>query len=341
MLFFYAIFACKIINMRKSLILIIVLLYLIPINIYSQSKITREKYIDTYKDIAIKQMRSHGIPASITLAQGCLESGDGNSRLAVKGNNHFGIKCHDWKGPTIRQNDDKRKECFRKYRHAEASYKDHADFLRYRDRYAFLFELEPTDYKAWAYGLKKAGYATDPKYAIRLIKIIEDNELYKYDTKLASKEKIRKYTPPTPSHLESLKEYKPAKASKFYRYSQIRTLYKRNRCTYILAGPNDTYAGIAKEYNLFKKELLRFNDLKKDSPIKSGTIVYLELKASRASKHLDVHIAEGNETYYEISQRYAIRLDRIFELNDIPKDKKKPTKNDTIFLRKYKTIKIF
>ncbi len=150
---------------------------------------TREQYINTYKDIAVRQMKLYGIPASIILAQACLESGNGNSRLAVKGNNHFGIKCHDsWKGKRIYHNDDMRGECFRKYSCAEDSFKDHSEFLRKGNRYSSLFDLKKTDYKAWAHGLKAAGYATNPRYARMLIDIIEKYGLYKYDTNWAYQE---------------------------------------------------------------------------------------------------------------------------------------------------------
>ncbi|MEG1510597.1 MAG: glucosaminidase domain-containing protein [Bacteroidales bacterium] len=150
-------------------------------------KITREQYISTYKDIAIHQMKIYGIPASIILAQACLESGNGNSRLALKANNHFGIKCHDtWKGKRLYNDDDEKGECFRKYNNPEDSYKDHSEFLKNGRRYQSLFDIKKTDYKAWAHGLKAAGYATNPKYAPMLIEIIEKNELYKYDSNWAS-----------------------------------------------------------------------------------------------------------------------------------------------------------
>lgn len=148
----------------------------------ADGKTPQQKYIDKYADLAVKEMRRTGIPASITLAQGLLESGCGQSELAVRGNNHFGIKCHSgWKGPKMRMDDDEKNECFRKYRTVEQSYHDHSDFLVYRDRYRFLFDLDKKDYEGWAYGLKKAGYATDPAYPKKLISIIEEYELYKYD----------------------------------------------------------------------------------------------------------------------------------------------------------------
>src|SRR5690554_3598172 len=144
-------------------------------------KISLEKYIETWKDVAISLMHSHGVPASITLAQGILESGFGNSDLAVKANNHFGIKCHDWKGESFLKDDDKRNECFRKYKNAAQSFEDHSHFLTGRSRYAFLFDLDVTDYKGWAKGLKQAGYATNPSYDKRLIDLIERYDLDQYD----------------------------------------------------------------------------------------------------------------------------------------------------------------
>src|SRR5690554_5416321 len=156
----------------------------------SAKRISRAEYISMYKDDAIREMHRSGVPASITLAQGILESGDGNSALARKANNHFGIKCHgDWKGKTYYQDDDEKDECFRKYKSVLESFRDHSEFLK-KPRYAFLFELKPTDYKGWAKGLKKAGYATNPRYPQLLIKIIEENNLHQYDlVKLPKKEK--------------------------------------------------------------------------------------------------------------------------------------------------------
>ena len=143
----------------------------------------QQRYIDRWAATAVREMYRSGVPASITLAQGILESRSGLSALAAEGNNHFGIKCHkDWKGKTMRVDDDRKGECFRVYDTAEESFRDHSDFLRYWDRYKFLFDFDTKDYESWAYGLKKAGYATDPSYPEKLIKIIEENELSKYDS---------------------------------------------------------------------------------------------------------------------------------------------------------------
>lgn len=293
--------------LARKLFLVISLLMLTSI-LFAQ-RITREAYINTYKDLAIRQMKSHGIPASIILAQACLESGDGNSRLAKEANNHFGIKCHNWTGETILHDDDAKNECFRKYPHPEGSFTDHSEFLRYRERYKFLFDLDPLDYKAWAHGLKSAGYATNPDYARLLIKIIEDNRLFEYD-------RVSREVPPSPYKVENEHEVDFSKASDIYKFSMSRKLLNRNGVTFIIAGENDSYSSLAKEYNLFTKELLRFNDLKAEVPIHEGTIVYLERKRERGDKNLSKHICEPGETMYDISQRYAIRLKSLYKINN-------------------------
>lgn len=322
---------------RPFLTLTLLVLTIFPLNTFAQKSQKRLNYIQQYKDIAIDKMRSHGIPASITLAQGCLESGDGLSELAVNANNHFGIKCHkEWNGPTFyKVDDDPGESCFRKYKRAEESYKDHSDFLRYRDRYAFLFDLEVTDYKGWAHGLKKAGYATNPQYAQLLIKIIEDYALYQYDQEALSKGRREDVLPPSPAQLEAIKKLKPTKRSYWYKYSKNRTLYVRNGVTYILSNDGDTYASIAKEYNLFKGEILSFNDLKGDTPLRPGTIVYIEKKKRKAMKHLEIHVVEGDESLYDISQRYGVRLGSLIKYNKLrsPND---ISPDDQIYLRRNK-----
>ena len=307
-------------------------------NAHGQSRMTRQEYIDKYKETAMEAMRTHGIPASITLAQGCLESGDGNSDLAVKANNHFGIKCHnDWKGQTYyKKDDDPGKSCFRKYRNASESFKDHSDFLRYRDRYAFLFDLEITDYKGWCYGLKKTGYATDPQYAERLIKIIEDYRLYRFDREMYTKAgKNSNLLPPSPNELMKVMELNPARNSLLYKYSRNRTIYVRNGVPYILAGSMDTYESIAEEYNLFTKELLRYNDLRKPKELVPGTVVYLQKKKARAQRHMEIHIAVEGDTYYDVAQRYGVRMKRLFKYNGY-KEGDILHVGDEIFLRRQK-----
>ena len=315
---------------------IILLLAVLPG--YGQQRMTRQEYIDKYKDAAIQYMKTHGIPASITLAQGCLESADGNSDLAVKANNHFGIKCHnDWKGPTYyKKGDDPGKSCYRKYRNASESFKDHSDFLRYGQRYAFLFDLEITDYKGWSHGLKKAGYATDPKYAQKLIKIIEDYRLYSFDRELSAKaEENRNILPPSPNEIMKVMELNPARTSLLYKYSRNRTIYQRNGVPYILAGDMDTYATLAEEYNLFTRELLRYNDLKNPVDLVPGTVVYLQRKKAKAQKHMEIHIAVDGDTYYDIAQKYGVRMKKLFKYNDY-RDGDVLHTGDEIFLRRHR-----
>lgn len=296
----------------KRLVISLLLMVACASVISSPQRMTREEYILMYKEVAIKQMLSSGIPASITMAQACLESNNGNSRLAVEGNNHFGIKCHGWAGDSIRADDDALNECFRKYSSAEESFSDHSDFLRFRDRYAKLFELDPTDYKGWARGLKEAGYATSPVYADNLIRIIEDNKLYLLDIlDTAQFAEI----PPAPAVAEAPVEVKPSKGSPLYRISLERQVYSRNGVSYVLAESYDSYSSIAEEYRLFRLELLFYNDLKEDRQLEAGEIVYLERKKASGARHLDKHVVEEGETMYSIAQRYAIRLKALYSLN--------------------------
>lgn len=295
----------------------------------------RQRYIDRYKDIAIQQMREKGVPASITLAQGCLESGNGLSTLATQGNNHFGIKCHNWTGETIYHDDDEAGECFRRYETAEESFRDHSDFLRYRDRYAFLFELDPTDYKGWAKGLKEAGYATDPNYAAKLIDIIEAYNLTQYDLDVAEQateaapddEKDDAASdatpaaslPPSPAKLE---ESRPADPVRYKNFSVgdvtigYNVLEKHGIC-YIIANGSDTYSSIAREFNLFKREILAFNEEKADRTVETGTVVYLQAKRKQSDVNLAKHVVEKGETMKELSQRFAVRLKYLYKYNNI------------------------
>ena len=288
-------------------------------------KMSRPEYIEKYKELAVKQMQASGIPASIILAQACLESGDGNSRLATEGKNHFGIKCHTWEGPKIYHDDDANGECFRKYGNAEESFKDHSDFLRFRDRYRFLFELKTNDYKGWAQGLKKAGYATNPNYPQMLIKIIEEYNLSQYDN-------LALNIPPTPMEIEAPKEANPIISSELYKFTLDRELLEKNGVAYIVGSKNDTYSTLARDYKLFTRELLRFNDLKKEQPIEEGTIIYVEKKKKKAEPLLEKHITDAGDTMYELSQRYAIQLKYLYKMNNM-KSGSEPEAGQIIILR--------
>ena len=273
----------------------------------------QEKYIEQYAPLAVKEMQRSGVPASITLAQGLLESGAGLSALAKEGNNHFGIKCHKgWTGKTMYLDDDERGECFRVYDTPEESFRDHSDFLRYRDRYKFLFDLEPTDYTAWAYGLKQAGYATDPKYPAKLIKYIQEYDLSRFDA-LSQEEKAAL---PAPPHRIETPVAASAKVAEQFRFSLSRTLYSLNGVPFLYSAQGESYASIARAHHLFLKEILRYNDLKAEEPLSPGTVVYLSAKKSKTPPGLEQHIVETDgEDFHAICQRYAVREKAIRRLN--------------------------
>ena len=301
-------------------------------------KSPQQSYIDTYSRTAVAEMYRSGVPASITLAQGMLESANGQSELAVRGNNHFGIKCHDWAGKKMYYDDDRAGECFRVYASAWESFRDHSDFLRYRDRYKSLFELDITDYKGWAYGLKRAGYATDPAYPRKLIKLIEDYRLDRYDTMSASygegaegdtrksrksrrggKTDVPVSLPAPPSELEQARPLGDGEVRKF-NFSLSRQLYSRNGVPFLYSVPGETYADIARANGLFRKEILRFNDLEEEEELLPGTVVYLQKKKSQAAKHVDMHIVDGDETLRDIAQRYGVRIKSLEKMNSITSD---------------------
>ena len=273
-----------------------------------------ERYIRQYAPTAVSEMRRSGVPASITLAQGILESAAGTSRLAVKANNHFGIKCGSlWKGRSVKADDDARNECFRSYGSAAESFRDHSDFLRYRDRYAFLFELEPSDYKGWAYGLKQAGYATDPAYPSKLISLIERYNLTQYDA-LPSEQAV---LPSAPRVLEQ--PVVPAAAKERIRFATGREMLSSNGVPFVYAAAGETYASIAQDFHLFPKEILRFNDASPSDALHPGDIVYLQAKKNKAAKGLDKHIADG-ETLREVSRRFAVKLKALCKMNALDAD---------------------
>ncbi|MBO7372035.1 MAG: glucosaminidase domain-containing protein [Bacteroidales bacterium] len=289
----------------------------------------RTDYILKYKDAAISQMQSSGIPASITLAQACLESGFGTSRLAREGNNHFGIKCHDYKGRKMYVDDDIKDDCFRVYDRVEDSFQDHSDFLRFRSRYAFLFDLDPTDYKGWAYGLKAAGYATDPQYAVRLIDLIERYGLQQYDTAVSPDE-----LPVTPVVAKLPEQVELKESSPLYKISLQREILKRNNVMFVVANGYESFYSIAREFNLFRWEVLRFNDERKDRQLQDGEVVYIEAKKKQADKYLDKHVVEEGESMRNISQQYAVKEKYLYKYNPgIPKGSD-PVPGSIINLRK-------
>lgn len=304
---------------------------LLPALAFAQQSQAYLNYIEQYHELAIKQQEEHKIPASITLAQGILESGAGQGRLAVKANNHFGIKCHDWDGARIYHDDDKRRECFRKYRRVIDSYEDHSEFLKSRSRYASLFELTPTDYKGWAHGLKKAGYATDPTYAYKLISLIDEYELHRFDL-MASKDIKR--TQKT-SWAERRKQRKAqrkrtdggtqqtaetvAAAGAVWAYTPHQVM-RVNGLKYVEAQPGDTYGSIADEFGLSEQQVARFNDMEGQRAPVAGQRVYLQKKKRKAPKQFDTHTIQPGESLYDIAQYYGIRLIDLYDMNSLPYD---------------------
>lgn len=294
---------------RSVVFLLVVFLCISPNLVFSQAKLKEQRasYRDKYKDMAVEQMKLYGVPASITLAQGMLESRNGLSRLAVDGNNHFGIKCHkSWSGKKMYQDDDARGECFRVYKNASHSFEDHSLFLRGARRYAFLFDLEPTDYKAWAKGLKKAGYATDPKYADHLIRIIEEEGLAEFDTGV----KVEILSPTVGTQRELAKE------SEFeIKMGEEHQIYERNRVQYIVVQPHDTYMSLTKTMEMLPWELAKYNELKERILPPAGTELYIQPKRRKAEVNHSVHVVEAGETVYSISQKYAIKSKYIYKRN--------------------------
>ncbi len=272
------------------------------------------EYIQKYSPLAISEMERSGIPASITLAQGCWESQNGNSRLATEGNNHFGIKCKaEWKGKKIYHDDDAKGECFRKYAHAEASYIDHSNFLMAGSRYSFLFQLDPKDYTGWARGLKQAGYATDPVYSERLIKIIEEFRLYLYDEygnnrQLASIKQDAEKPKPSNSRLANTNTAQKKAINS-------RKIEMRNGLRTIVVGEGDSYESLTKYYKLKDWEIYTYNDFGKGRQPKPNEILYIQAKYKKANRHHKQHVTETGDTMHYIAQRYGLKLKPLLRRN--------------------------
>lgn len=264
-----------------------------------------QQYINQYKDIAIEQMIRWKIPASITIAQGLLESGAGQSELTRRANNHFGIKCHGWTGRTIYQDDDEFGECFRAYDNAFDSYEDHSKFLSESQRYRSLFQLKSTDYKGWARGLKAAGYATNPQYADKLIEIIQLYKLYEYDT-------VRHYDKFMTQHARDTR----------INGQPLHPINIFNKNYYLYARQGDTYFKIGKEVGISYRKIARYNERDKNDLLQPGEIVWLKKKQSKAPKEYKhrVHVVRQSESMYTIAQAYGIRLESLYKLNRLTPD---------------------
>lgn len=322
-------------NMKK---LIALLPLFIITNLFAQyTENDIWKYIDTYKELAIRKMYEYKIPASITLAQGIFESACGTSRLATVAKNHFGIKCHkEWTGDTIQVDDDAIGECFRVYESVEESYNDHSLFLTSRSRYNDLFTLDIMDYRAWAKGLKAAGYATNPKYPERLISLIQRFNIAQWDTVYQQRLESGYFTNPQPK--PEVVETKPAakpntpaqknetsfavfvpelSSLKPVEYPfTYRTVYENNRTFFVVATKDDTYASIARDVQLKEKKLVQYNDaLGKQRKLQEGEAIYIEKK--EYANPIGQHIVKKGETLRFISQKYGIRLSSLLSMNGL------------------------
>lgn len=278
-----------------------------------KKKAIGESYVDKYAKHAIAEMEYSGIPASITLAQGMFESGYGMSDLAKKSNNHFGIKCHDWNGKKTYHDDDEKGECFRVYSKVEESYRDHSEFLMTRSRYEFLFEYKKTDYKKWAKGLKKAGYATNPEYAHRLINLIELYELYQYDEMSSSHHRFADVATIEPMKIE-------LGGMNFTILKSHEVKETKSRIRYVVAQDGDTYVRIAREFNMSLWQLHAYNDVVKKDHLKKGEFVFLTPKMNRYKGHDTVVFSQG-ESISAISQRMGLKLKYLLKVNpDLAED---------------------
>lgn len=269
------------------------------------NQITRTQYIDQWKDVAQNNMQEYKIPASIILAQGILESSFGNSDLAQKANNHFGIKCHSsWTGDKFFKDDDAKNECFRSYDHALESYRDHAVFLTNGKRYAELFTLDISDYKAWAHGLKKAGYATHPQYAEKLIKVVEENELYRFDQGRPLAASVRPQKPQTsaPGAIE---------------IANVRTSTV-NRVQCVVVENGQTLYRISKATGVSLRQLYKYNDFADNQEVVSkGDFIYLQPKRNKSSEKKTYVVQNNSTTLRQISQVEGVKLKSLMRKNGI------------------------
>ena len=301
---------------RISVILFFLLTF---VSIASAQKISPEQYISQYKDLAISEMKRSGIPAAITLAQGILETESGNSDLLLRSNNHFGIKCKStWTGDSVTHDDDAKGECFRAYKDAVDSYRDHSDFLKGSARYAALFQLSPTDYKGWAYGLRKAGYATNPRYPEILIRHIEKYNLEQYDLDNAGQI-------PSIEIAKTKPELLPASPAKLEKEITIQETSVTSNSKLTINGSKAVFVSkgtsllaIATQNNIKLSKLLEMNDLKKDGLLDADGIIFLEKKKKEGNVNLAV--VQSGQTLHIISQNYGIILKNLCEYNHIEED---------------------
>ena len=308
--------------MKKSVVILLCALVGV-VSVVAKERQTREEYVEKYKAIAIAHMERYGIPASITMAQGILESDSGNSRLSRSSNNHFGIKCKkSWTGERVYHDDDAKGECFRAYPSVEASYQDHADFLDQSPRYDSLFAYSADDYRSWARGLKACGYATAPDYAERLVKIIESMKLYLLDKENGNK--IYAAAKSAAANTEAWWESNIATSDEQINPNAFRVtvnshkgygVYRSNHTFYVVAKEGDTFESVGEIFDISPKMLRKFNDVPKDGKLAKGDIVYIERKKTQWLGNVMQHKVVRDENIYSLSQSYGIRLKSLKKLN--------------------------
>lgn len=323
--------------MQKKYSAALIFIFLHILQLQAQ-QLTPQDYINLYKYDAVEDMLKTGVPASITLSQGLLESESGNSDLARVANNHFGIKCHkEWSGDTFHKDDDEKHECFRKYNTVLESFDDHSNFLKTRERYNFLFSLEITDYKGWARGLKKAGYATNPQYAHKLIDLIERYNLSELDKLKSSaglipSNQIKNIVAankenPTPvvqansvsNEIKNTEKPNPVndtqRTTATIKVKQPFYYAEKNNVKYVIAKKGDTWMSIADKNEMMLWQVLKYNDADRDDFLPEGTIVYIKPKRVNASESF--HVVKDGETMRDISQLYAVKLFQLYKKNQM------------------------
>ena len=322
--------------MKKQTLLLLLCFLLAAPHLFAQSSVAIKEYIERFKEAAIEEMQRTGVPASITLAQGIHETEAGRSELVLKSNNHFGIKCKStWTGESVRHDDDAPGECFRKYDDPIDSYKDHSDFLKTGQRYAFLFNLDPMDFEGWANGLKKAGYATNPKYPQILIKLIKDYNLQDY-TLIAMGKK-----PAPPAEVwASAKTTVPAEkiisgpsAPSISRpsVSYPQGVFRINETSVVFVAKGTPYLTIAEDYDISLHRLFDFNDMTPVENAAADGLLFLQRKRKHGAAQ--THVVANGETLFDIAQAEGIRLESLLKLNFLHANSQ-PEAGETLFLQK-------
>lgn len=309
--------------MKKLHFLLFVVAVAGSLSLRAQSKSVIETYILKFRDIAMAEMARTGVPASITLAQGIHETGAGTSHLVLKSNNHFGIKCKaEWTGEKVYHDDDARGECFRRYDDPYISYKDHSDFLRNRSHYASLFNLDPEDYEGWAHGLKKAGYATNPKYPQILIKLIRDYNLQDYTLIVLGKKERNEFDPSwagntstSATETASLIMAESSDENNVFKPVYPEGVFSINETKVIAVSKGTSYLRIAEENNISLARLLEFNDLANGDIAPADGLLFLQRKRKTGAQ--ETHTVAAGETLYSIAQAEGIRLESLLQYNKL------------------------